>query len=88
MKIPDRIKIGGLWYDVELTENIDCCGLLERPKCKIKIDKNMRHDVQELTLFHEVGHAINSELDDVQIDFIAQAFYQVLKDNNLLREEQ
>lgn len=95
MKIPKRLKIGNLTYSVEeLTDsNQTHFGKASRTEQKIWIAKNLpSEDRKIMTLFHEITHVI---LDDASyesessnekiVDLISSGFYQVLKENNLLK---
>jgi hypothetical protein len=89
MKIPGKIKIGGLTYAVEETEHITlgtgCCGETLFLDLKINIRPSAREHM-ERTFWHEVFHAIYDNLgytqhDEKQIDELAGALYGIIKDN-------
>lgn len=92
MKIPKRLKIGGHIFEVddskELSENTDADS--DTKNLLIRIDKNLPQTQKESELIHEIFHMINVTLDDSEIghallDSLSEQFYQVLKDNNLLK---
>ncbi|MEK6880385.1 MAG: hypothetical protein AABY22_12285 [Nanoarchaeota archaeon] len=78
MKIPNKIKIGGHIYKIIFQKTTDLanndCGKTDRTKGIITIDADLIQSEKEETFFHEV-----------EVDFLAQAFYYVLKNNNLLK---
>lgn len=82
MRIPEKIKIGGLDYTVETVNEIDgdCVGKIYYQDLKIKVE-NSQPDFMALTFWHEILHAINGEMKETDIEFLAQALYQVIKDN-------
>ena len=89
MKIPNKIKVGGHIYKIVFQKTTDLadngCGKIDRVKGVIFIDKDLIQSEKELTFFHEVIHSINTELKELEVDFLAQAIYAFLKDNNLLK---
>lgn len=52
---------------------------------EIKIKRNMPQTMQEETLIHEAIHAMNFGLPEESVQYLSMAFYQLLKDNDLLR---
>ena len=89
MKIPKKLKIGGHIYKVVFQKQTDLaendCGKTDRAKGIIAIDTNLIQSEKEATLIHEIIHIINAEYKEVEVDFLAQAIYAVLKENNLLK---
>lgn len=89
MKIPKKIKVGGIHYKVKLVNQIstgtDYCGLCNESNTTIEILKNYKRHVQEEILLHELLHAIFShcdlEQDEHLIEVLAQALHMVIKDN-------
>jgi hypothetical protein len=51
------------------------------------IDKNLSRSQKEVTLVHEILHAINSEIEEREIEFMAQALYQVFSENKLFKNK-
>jgi hypothetical protein len=51
----------------------------------ILLNKRLCQTEKELALFHEIIHTINGEIPEQDVEFLAQTFYQVLRDNSLLR---
>ena len=79
-----RIKIGGHIYKVLYVDlPADDAGVVDKTKGIIFIDKNLTKSEKEATLIHEILHIINSELDHVILDSLAQQLHQVLKQNKL-----
>lgn len=95
MKIPERVKIGGLHMDVVFDEHLAAAderfGECDHMRGRITLDNTQPQDHKELTFFHEVIEKINTEnemgLEHRQITNLSNALYQVLVDNNLLSEE-
>ena len=91
MKLPKSLKIGGHTYkvifepDEAITTNGHSCGIYNREKGIIAINSNLIQSEQESTFFHEVLHCINSELNEITVESLAQQLYQVLSSNKLLR---
>lgn len=87
MKIPAKIKVGGLWFDVKQVpsdEVDDDYGTASSSKQTIKLNKELPQDVKELTFLHEILHCINGEMEEKEVEFIAFGLFQVLKDNKLI----
>jgi hypothetical protein len=84
MQIPKNIKIGGIRYTVKVvdTEHIDnkAAGEINTEKCTMKILKGNQH-FMNVTFLHEIIHAINMELAEETVEFLAQSLYQVVSDN-------
>lgn len=88
MRIPNTLKVGGHTYEVLLVESDDIqkdCGECAVDKLQIKIKKTMPQTMKEETLIHEAIHAMNFGLEEREVQYLSMAFYQLLKDNNLLR---
>ena len=85
MEIKSKYKVGGLWWDVSLCHMPSDAGGIDLPKQKISIDDRMTQQMKEVTLFHELIHAMNFELDETMTEFLAQGIYQILNDNNMLK---
>lgn len=88
MKIPKSLKVGGHIYEVLLVESDDIqkdCGECAVDKLQIKIKKNMPETMMEETLIHEAIHAMNFGLEEKEVQYLSMAFYQLLKDNKLIR---
>ena len=97
--IPDKVKIGGITYSVEVTEDeiydrgrlLE--GLISYSKGTIKLDKEMQDEYLERTFLHEVLHGIfeslgmyedgEPKIDEITANAISNALYQVLKDNDI-----
>ena len=90
----DKIKVGGMVYDVEFKE-LDCTdgvqlGWCDYAKSKIEINNhNVSEQKQEQTIIHEMTHAIIHEAgldlgDDEEdvVNKVGLVLHQVLKDND------
>lgn len=95
MKIPKKIKIGNLIYRIEDLSEADEDDYFGRSYCfkqYIKLSKQLTQECKEETLFHELVHLIleqggfkEESKDEKLTTTIGNGFYQVLKDNKLLK---
>lgn len=91
MKIPKKLKIGGHTYKVQLHDEGEVCagdvscGITIRNKGILELNNSLMQSEKELTLFHEIFHVINSQLDHTLLESLAQQVYQVLKDNRFIK---
>ncbi|MCX6121932.1 MAG: hypothetical protein NTX44_09965 [Ignavibacteriales bacterium] len=89
MNIPKQLKIGGHIVKVDMSEELDNNGESEPCINLIKISKEIAQSQKESTLIHEIFHFLNTTFDHGMnhafMDSLAEQFYQVLKDNNLLK---
>jgi hypothetical protein len=89
VRFPNKVKIGGITYGIEITENIslgaDYNGEWDYRKQVIKI-RPMGLGVMERTLVHEIMHGIFYNLGYVspgedKVDEMAGALYALIIDN-------
>lgn len=97
MKIPDKVKIGPIVYDVviekfnhnSLTED-KLWGHIEHDECKIYVNGNVESQTLDVILFHEVLHGFERtyglNLKENDVIRISHAIVDFLKENNLLKE--
>lgn len=81
--IPEKIKVGGLIYDVKVVddlENENACATTSFKKLEITIEKGNPQYMQQVFI-HEVLHAMNGEWNDERIEFLAMSLYQFFMDN-------
>ncbi len=86
MRIPKKLKINAITYDIVFTadEKIkDCLGKVSWRENKIYIDESLGQLQREATLLHEILHVINSNYDNKEVEFLSQAFHQIINDNKL-----
>lgn len=83
MNIPKTLKVGGLNYKVRMADDIDLdhSGETDNKNLLIKLLKTAKPDAVEATFIHEILHAINIELAEKDVEFLAMALYGVIKDN-------
>ena len=95
MKIPNKIKMGPHWVNIEHRKMDELCGFSDHSNLTIDIDSSRPQSIQEETFFHEVLHVIremggvadkDKDIEEQQVQVMAYAFYQVLKENNFLRK--
>lgn len=87
MRIPKRIKIGGLQYRVKLVKKISNrgeSGETDSGKLVISLQSDAKKEALEVTFLHEILHAININLDEKEVEYLAMALYQVMRDNQQL----
>lgn len=88
MKIPERLKVGGHTIRVEVVP-LDDCGSFDPKTNTISISNSLCQSQREVTLIHEVLHALNQNMSEgtlhVFLEGLSQQLYQVLSDNKLLR---
>lgn len=86
MIIPKELKIGAHTYEIVVMDGFSDDGAItEGGRNIIFLNGSLNETVLEETLFHEIIHALNNGLKESDVEWIAQALYQVLKDNNLLK---
>ena len=93
-KIPSKVKIGGLEYNISIEENMtrdrarygESCG----NKHEIKIDPSSSQQLQETTFIHEILHQIdfvyNIDLKHEQVYALEAGIYAFLKSNSLVTD--
>lgn len=85
-QLPKKVKVGGIVYKVVQMEMVGSdCGGIDLDTNEITINKDLMQDQKEVTLFHEVFHAINWKLNETEVEMYSQAVYAFLKDNDLLK---
>ena len=98
MKIPDKLKVGGITYKVIKKNTFkgkdnEFSGLANHKQTTIEIaltHEDEPYDTQKIEecFIHEILHCIdsvynNQALEEAVINRLSQGLYQVLKDNNL-----
>jgi len=87
MKIPKKVKVGGLTYKVLLNykfkEREDLRGQCDNTSQEIRLAGNICQEGIEQTFMHELLHAIDNvynayKLDDDTVERISQGLYQTL----------
>jgi len=97
MKIPSKIKVSGVWYKIEIAKDTSDDmneaqnrGRVLFGKGIIKILDSYFPESKNRTLLHEIIHILDDDLgldlEEKTIRRLASGLYQVLKDNNLLKE--
>ena len=88
MVLPKRLKIGGHIIKIKIVSANDIPenespGFWSIDENIIYIEDKLPQSQQEVSLIHEILHVFNAVSDHEKLEFLAQALYQVLKDNNL-----
>jgi hypothetical protein len=91
MKIPEKVKIGGITYEVkqgvERLNNDDFCAQIFYRTGQIEVKNGLQEQVAQRSFLHEVIHAVRSNLgydqsDDEHVtDELAGALYALIVDN-------
>ena len=96
MKIPDKIRIGSMYYTITLSDKIltldhkVCKGLVNYEMHTIEINNSVQDDQGvEQTFLHEVVHALVNERNfdfcstdnEMKVDEFASGLHQIIKDN-------
>lgn len=93
MKIPDKIRIGGIEYTIIHESRLNngqtlLAGQIRPVDCVIAIAEESGHEYKCLTLWHEIMHGIEEEFQielgenrEHIIEAFARGVYQVLRDN-------
>lgn len=97
MKIPKKLKVGGLTYKVTVTNNLlsgeDYNGEILYRQLKINLRASMDKTKQEQAFVHELMHAIflftgHIDHDEKLVEELAQGLYAVIKDNKGIFKEE
>ena len=87
MKIPNKIKIKGIEFDVVFEDLGDkVFGDFNELPPKIRINIKAPKKFQEITLLHEITHILRSDAKEQWIREFSWDLWLVLKENNLLKE--
>ncbi|MFA5423126.1 MAG: hypothetical protein WC374_04650 [Phycisphaerae bacterium] len=89
MTIPERVKIGGITYDVQTVEQISSApervGERNTAFTRIQLRASQSKQSKEVTFLHEVihgmGDVLGKDLDEELTEGLAQMLYQVIGDN-------
>lgn len=94
MKIPESIRIGGVEYTVQFVPDLVigtelCYGYICFDDSSIQIleNRDMGHQRQSVTLWHEILHGIREhsgmhiEDEEAIVEMFSKGIYQVLQDN-------
>lgn len=94
MKIPEKIRIGGIEYEIKYEPNLRignnvCYGVISYDDSTISLSSTdgTGHQYRSITLLHEILHGIIhhacAEIDEEEkvVEIVAKGLYQVLQDN-------
>lgn len=92
MKIPKKVKAGGIVYEVKLVEDWmggngddgEACWRKPRGNV-IFLNNQLTEDALGITFFHEMLHTLNGTMNHEFLDSLAQQLYAFFKDNALLK---
>lgn len=96
MRIPKKLKVGGVIYKIKHV-NVSSVGSgpigsFSSDCSEIEIRKGLEKQQEELTLLHELIHALfihcDINQDEHKVELLSQALYMVIKDNpDLFKED-
>ena len=87
MKIPNKIKIKGVEFNIKFEDLGDkLFGDFNELPPKIRINSKASKKFQEMTLLHEISHILRSGIKEQWIKEFSWDLWLDLKDNNLLKE--
>ena len=89
MKVPKKIKIGAFNYKIiqvdNMAEDFKLLGQAITDRQLIKVEKGSNSQTKDVTLWHEVIHAIsdvyNCDTDEHNIDRFAQGLTAIMKND-------
>jgi hypothetical protein len=90
MNIPDKVKIGGINYNVIYTDVVDATnrnidGQIIYDKQEIRLLKTMPAEYMECVFLHEIIHGAfdfcNIDNNEDVVRRLSTAMYQIVKDN-------
>ena len=95
MRIPEKVRIGGIDYKVVFKANPlngtndVCYGVFDSERCVIELnsERDMHPDRLNQTFLHELLHgaihgcAIESDDEETLVTAMARGLYQIIKDN-------
>lgn len=91
MKLPDEIKVYGIWWqiirkNVIINNDEICLGRVDLQNCRIEILSTLNEERAWVVLFHELFHIldVNDKLEEEWVNWMAWGMHQFLKDNNWL----
>lgn len=92
MKIPNKIKIGGIVYKVVIADHWHDRGGADGEQFNTKkegnviyIGKDLSQEAQEITFIHEALHAMNATMNHEFLDSLSEQIYQFLKDSKIIK---
>lgn len=87
MKIPKKIKIKGIEFDIKFEDLGDkVFGDFDELPPLIRINTKASKEFQEMTLLHEILHITRRSMKEQWIEEFAWDLWLILNDNNLLKE--
>lgn len=92
MKIPKKVKIGAITYDIQIVDGWkdgsgddgETCWRKPRGNT-IYINDQLTNEAKEVVFIHEALHAMNGTMSHEFLDSLAQQLYAFLKENRLLK---
>lgn len=92
MKIPRKVKIGGITYQVHIKEDWLGRGEADGQRFydkemgnSIYIASHLSREAKEVTFIHEALHCMNTTMNHEFLDSLGEQLYQFLRDNDIWR---
>lgn len=90
IRFPKKLKIGAHNFTINYVKvpkgiTAENAGLNDGNTNTITVDTDLSLTMKYETLWHEIMHAVNGELSENDIEFLAQAITQVLLDNDMVK---
>jgi predicted SprT family Zn-dependent metalloprotease len=88
MKLPNRIKVTGVHYDIEQIEDDEKCGSCSFDSLVIRLDPRLKQEKLHQIFVHELLHAVFYESgyedhEEEMVNRLAKVLYQVLRENDI-----
>lgn len=100
MRIPEKVRIGGIDYPIRYVESLNDGAYvaygqidLDNPEIRISSTSGVEYQHQCITLWHEILHGLwdhfnlDSEHEEELVTTLAKGIYMVLEDNKELLSE-
>lgn len=84
-KIPSKLKIGAITYNIVIKDLDEDMGRTMFTNSTIFLDTKLNEDQMMATLIHEIFHCVCNQLTEMEVEFLAQATFGLLKDNNFIK---
>lgn len=91
MRITNKVKIGGITYDVKfpdlIANDVDCDGQIDYKAqlISLKSDMDLKSDYAKEVFLHEILHSVYEHCgfkqDEDNVRILSIALYMVIKDN-------
>lgn len=90
MKIPTRLKVGAIWWEVKqvTADDLDSDRVTVADQNEfsqtIRLARELSPEMKGAAFIHEILHCIDNQMDHDMVELLANALYQVFSENELL----